>query len=170
MRLATLEAVFRALDRANVRYLIAGGVAVNAHGFNRATHDIDLVVQLDPSNVISAMQALTGLGFRPALPVSAEEFADSTRRRRWIEERNMQVFSLVSDDYRDAAVDIFASEPFDFDAEFDAAMVGEVAPGLNVRFIRLETLIAMKEITGRPRDRDDAAHLREILSEKQRVE
>jgi Aminoglycoside-2''-adenylyltransferase len=109
MRLATLEAVFRALDRANVRYLIAGGVAVNAHGFNRATHDIDLVVQLDPSNVISAMQALTGLGFRPALPVSAEEFADSTRRRRWIEERNMQVFSLVSDDYRDAAVDIFAS-------------------------------------------------------------
>jgi hypothetical protein len=169
VKLATLEAVFRALDHANVRYMVAGGVAVNAHGFNRLTQDIDLVVQLDAANVMSAMQALSSLGFRPLLPVNAEQFADPSERQRWIDQRNLQVFSLISDEYRDATVDIFAQEPFDFDAEYDAAMVGELAPGIEVRFVRIEALIAMKEMTGRARDRDDAERLKQILAEKEKL-
>lgn len=51
MRLASFEAIVRALNAAKVRYLVAGGMAVNAHGYLRFTQDVDLVVALDPKNV-----------------------------------------------------------------------------------------------------------------------
>jgi len=45
MKLASFEAIARALDDAGVRYLVAGGLAVNAHGYLRFTKDVDIVVQ-----------------------------------------------------------------------------------------------------------------------------
>lgn len=39
--------LFRKLDDAGVRYLVVGGIAVNLHGVNRLTHDIDLMLALD---------------------------------------------------------------------------------------------------------------------------
>jgi len=35
MKLTSFEAIVRALDEAGVRYLVAGGLAVNAHGYLR---------------------------------------------------------------------------------------------------------------------------------------
>jgi hypothetical protein len=51
MKLASLEAIVRSLNEGNVRYLIAGGVAVNAHGYIRFTQDVDLVIALDAANI-----------------------------------------------------------------------------------------------------------------------
>ena len=39
MRLPTLEAIFGILNDREVRDLVAGGVAVNAHGYQRMTQD-----------------------------------------------------------------------------------------------------------------------------------
>ena len=44
MRLSSFETIAKALDSAGVRYLVAGGFAVNAHGVLRFTKDLDLVV------------------------------------------------------------------------------------------------------------------------------
>jgi hypothetical protein len=170
MKLASLEAVFGALNSAGVRYVVVGGVAVNAHGYQRLTNDLDLVLHLSPENVLAALRALEGLGFRPLLPVRASAFADPEQRRRWVEERNLQVFSLVSDTLRGVTVDVFASEPFDFEVEHESALVAEVGPDLPVRFVNLRTLITMKEAAARPRDLDDAEHLRTILNELQEDE
>jgi hypothetical protein len=162
MRLATLEAIFRALEDASVRYLVVGGVAVNAHGYQRLTQDLDLVIELEASNLIRALDALADLGYKPLLPVAARDFADPNRRRDWIENRNLEVFSLVSERNRDTTIDLFAREPFDFAAEYSAAKVAPLGGNLAIRFVRLSTLIEMKDATGRPRDRDDADHLRQI--------
>lgn len=164
MKLRTLEAIFAALNGGGVRYLVAGGVAVNAHGYQRMTRD-DLVLDLRRDNVLTALRVLAELGYRPVLPVESEEFADPDRRRQWNEERNVEVFSLTSDIHRETTIDLFVRDPFGFDEEYSEAMVGEVAPGLNVRFVRLRTLIRMKQKTGRARDEDDAEHLRWILEE-----
>lgn len=83
MKVASVEAVARALDQAGVRYLVAGGLAVNAHGYLRLTFDIDLVIRLDPSNIIAAFSALESLGYRPAVPVTAAQFADAKLRSEW---------------------------------------------------------------------------------------
>jgi uncharacterized protein (DUF1330 family) len=70
-----IERVLAALERAGVRYLVVGGVAVVLHGFLRTTADLDLVIQLDPANVRRALDALTDLGYQPRAPVPAESEA-----------------------------------------------------------------------------------------------
>jgi hypothetical protein len=47
VRLFSFESLVAALHAAGVRYLIAGGLAVNAHGYLRFTKNVYFVVQLD---------------------------------------------------------------------------------------------------------------------------
>lgn len=168
MRLGSLESVLIALNRRRTRYLIVGGLAVAAHGFGRATFDVDLVIQLKPENVRRALRALSSLGYRPLVPVPALDFADPALRRRWIREKNMVVFQLHSDLHRETRVDLFVREPFRFDSEYDQALVGEVFPRVRARFVRLETLIRMKKKAGREKDLEDIRQL-EPLRRKRRV-
>jgi hypothetical protein len=166
MKLASIEAIIRALEDSGVRYLVAGGVAVNAHGYLRFTQDMDLVISLDPTNIVRAFDALAKLGYKPLVPITAEQFSNAQLRRSWIREKGMQVLNLASDRYRDTTVDIFVTEPFDFDTEHRAAFEDELAPGLTMKFVSIRTLIAMKEAANRPRDVDDIQHLRWILEDK----
>ncbi len=167
MKLASLEIIFRALNEARVRYLVVGGLAVNAHGYQRLTNDLDLVIQLHRENILSAFRALSALGYQASVPITAEQFANAENRETWKEEKNMRVLCLVSNRHPETPLDIFISEPFAFDAEYEAAMRGGIAKGLEVRFATIPTLIHMKEAAGRDRDRDDIQHLRWILEEQQ---
>lgn len=170
MRLAAFEAIAAALRDAGVRYLVAGGMAVNAHGYLRLTYDVDLVIRLEPGNVQLAFKALSVLGYRPTVPVTAEQFSDEEQRARWIREKGMQVLNFYSDLYRPFTVDVFVSIPFDFEREYQAALEGELAPGLVVRFVSIPALIEMKRLANRPRDLDDIEHLQMILEEMRRNE
>ena len=165
MKLASVEAIARALDEARVRYLVVGGLAVIAHGYGRLTMDVDLVVQLEPGNVVAAFDALGKLGYRPRVPVTAAQFANADLRREWIETKDMKVLNLHSDQHRETSVDVFVIEPFDFDAEYARASVQELMPGAGLRIVHRDTLIAMKEAVGRPRDLDDAWHLKRLRQE-----
>ena len=55
MSAARYESIIAALESANVRYVIAGGFAVNLHGFLRFTKDLDLILDLAPDNATRAM-------------------------------------------------------------------------------------------------------------------
>lgn len=159
MKLAAFEAVAQALEAARVRYLVAGGLAVNAHGYIRNTLDIDLVIALDADNIQCAFGALGTLGYRPLVPISASAFADAAQRQRWREEKGMQVLNFHSDAYHGTNVDVFVHEPFDFAHEYEIALKGEILPGVIARFVSIPTLIEMKRFAGRPRDLDDIQHL-----------
>lgn len=63
-----LEALARALEAANVRYLIVDGMAVVAHGYVRLTVDVDLVLDPAPDSLLRAVEALSGLGYVPRAP------------------------------------------------------------------------------------------------------
>jgi len=165
MKLSSLEAIASALQHEEVRYLIVGGLAVAAHGHGRATFDIDLVVQLQPENVRRALVALESLDYRPTIPVPAHQFADSNLRESWIRDKNMVVFQLHSDRHPETRIDIFVSEPFDFDREYGEALIGEIQPGLQARFIQLRTLIRMKEAAGRAKDLEDIRQLKLLQEE-----
>ena len=166
MKLSSLEAIFRALNEADVRYIVVGGLAVNVHGYQRLTNDLDLVIQLQRDNILAAFRALGELGYQTSVPITAEQFASADNRRQWQVEKNMQVLCLVSNEYPETPLDIFINEPFEFDREYQAAMRGGIAKGLEVRFASIPALIAMKETAGRDRDRDDIQHLRWILEEQ----
>jgi len=157
------EQIFEALARANVQYVIVGGVAVLLQGHPRFTADLDLVVALEPANALRAIQALDSLDYRPRAPVDAASFADPTVRRQWIEEKGLTVFSMWSTQFPATEVDIFVAEPMPFDQIWknaDKASVGDV----EVAVASVPDLIAMKERAGRPKDLQDVAELRKLLA------
>lgn len=159
MRKSSIESIARALNRANVPFIVVGGLAVVAHGYNRNTQDLDLVIRLEPDSIQRAFGALASLGYRPLVPVTAESFADPAQRARWEVEKGMMVLNFHSDQHRQTPVDLFVREPFDFPSEYDSARVEEVAPGVPMRVVRLQTLLALKKAAGRPQDLADIAEL-----------
>jgi len=132
---------------------------VNAHGYLRFTMDVDVVLQLDVGNIANAFAALGALRYRPSVPVTERQFADPAQRAAWTREKNMTVLQFWSDAHRETSIDVFVSEPFEFDVEYDKALRRELAPGLEVRFTSLQTLIAMKQRAGRPQDLLDVENL-----------
>jgi uncharacterized nucleotidyltransferase DUF6036 len=161
MKLGSFDSLVRALDEAGVRYIVVGGLAVNAHGYLRFTRDVDLVLQLVPENILSAFGALEEIGYRPLVPVTGADFADPAKREAWIRDKAMTVLNFWCDLHRETPVDVFVAEPFDFEQEYARALVkplGSVA----VRFASIPSLIRMKEIAGRTQDRIDIEYLRKL--------
>jgi hypothetical protein len=168
MKLASFDALVKALDDARVRYLVAGGLAVNAHGLLRFTKDEDLVVQFVPENIERAFAALATLQYRPIVPVQATQLADRKTREGWIRDKGMQVLQFWSDAHPETPVDVFVAEPFEFDKEYRNALVKSLGL-IDVRFVAIHALIAMKEAAGRPQDMSDVEHLRKRLEDAERL-
>jgi len=166
MKLASFDLILTTLNKAGVRYLIAGGLAVNAHGYLRFTNDVDIVIALDSGNIAETFKALAALGYKPTVPITAAQFADATLRQSWIDEKGMKVLNFYSDLHRETTIDVFVYAPFEFETEYAAALKGELLPNVETRFVSISTLIRMKESANRPRDLDDIQHLRWILEER----
>jgi hypothetical protein len=122
------------------------------------------VVQLLPDNVERAFGALKTLGYKPLVPITAEQFANAQQREAWISDKGMQVLQFWSNAHRETPIDMFVREPFDFEEEYARALMkplGRIA----VRFVALTALIRMKEEAGRPQDRMDVEYLRMRLKD-----
>jgi hypothetical protein len=160
MKASSAKAIFKAFDEHQVRYLVAGGIAVNAYGYLRFTKDIDLVIELLPANVIEAFAALQTLGYRPNVPITAEQLSDTDNRRHWIKDKEMAVLQFWSDQHRETPVDLFIDVPFDFASELAAATWKELQDVGAIPVVRLPTLVQLKRATNREQDRIDLENLR----------
>lgn len=159
MELHSVETVVKALNEAGVDYIVVGGVAVNAHGFVRMTRDLDLVLRLEPENIILGLNTLFKVGYQTAIPVSAEEFANPETRELWRHEKNMIVLKLWSDVHRRTPIDIFVYEPFEFVEETLRLIRMELSPDISAPVVSLETLLDMKRMADRPQDHIDIEEL-----------
>ena len=159
MEVRSVEAIVKALNDADVKYLIVGGLAVNAHGYVRLTRDVDIVLHLEKRNVVRGLNALFKAGFRMAIPEKPEAFADKKTRERWRREKNMITLKLWSDEHQRTPVDIFVYEPFDFRKEIAKMSEEEVCPGVLAPVVSLKTLLKMKREAGRPKDLEDIEEL-----------
>ncbi|MEI6350764.1 MAG: nucleotidyl transferase AbiEii/AbiGii toxin family protein [Verrucomicrobiota bacterium] len=161
MEIRSIETIIRALNSEEVRYIIVGGLAVNAHGYERFTRDLDLVIGLENDNILRGLRALLGIGYVPSIPVTPEEFAEPGNREMWRRDKNMLVLKLWSDVHRRTPIDVFVYEPFDFKTEYEMAERLEIASGLVAPFVTCESLLAMKRLAARPQDLADIAALEE---------
>ena len=91
MKLGSFDTLVHALETAGVRYLVAGGLAVNAHGYLRFTRDVDVVLQLSPQNILAAFSALAAIGYRPIVPINAADFADPGKRSAWVQQTTLSM-------------------------------------------------------------------------------
>lgn len=152
--------VFEALDAAGARYVAVGGVAVNLYGHLRGTVDIDLVIDLAPKDARHTLEVLTSLGYRPKIPVRAEDFADPNQREAWIRDKGMLVFPLYNEQTR-LTIDVFVSYPIPFEELWAHSQVVRLRQG-SVRIPALNDLLRIKRDAGRPKDLDDIRELERL--------
>lgn len=159
MKKESFDAICRALKEADVPFLIVGGIAVIHHGYGRMTQDVDLVIRLESEIIQKTFEALASINYHPAVPITAEDFANPQKRREWQQNKGMKVLKFWSDTHRETQLDVFIEEPFDFFDTYKNADIRESLPGLEVRIIPLNTLLEMKKQSGRPQDLADIDEL-----------
>lgn len=160
------EPTFSALNRAGVRYVVVGGVAIVLHGHARFTVDVDLIVDLAPDEAARAIEALEGIGLTPRIPVAAREFADPATRARWIRDKHMRVFPLVDPQDPLRQVDLLVESPIDFETLWGRAEVIDLG-STTVRVAHVDDLIAMKRAAGRRQDLADIEALELIRADRE---
>ena len=148
------ENVFRILEKNKIRYAVAGGVALVLHGVVRFTADLDLIVDLEPENLRRFVQAMTELGYRPRVPVKAEDFLDQAARNQWKQEKGMEVFSFVDPGQPITLIDVFIEEKIPF-GEVMKDLVRITAKGITIPVVSLPHLKKLKKAAGRPQDLAD---------------
>src|SRR4051812_21742417 len=72
----TMERVTERLASAGIPYAVIGGMAINAHGFDRVTTDVDLLTTREGLEQIH--KQLVGRGFVPAFAGARKTLKDAT--------------------------------------------------------------------------------------------
>jgi len=148
------ENVFSSLQKNEVRYAVAGGVALVLHGVVRFTADLDLIVDLEPDNLRRFVQTITELGYRPRNPVKAADFLDPALRAGWKQEKEMEVFSFVDPAQPMTLIDVFIEEKIPF-REILNELALVTAKGITIPVVSLAHLKRLKKAAGRPQDLAD---------------
>ncbi len=156
--------LFLTLNNNEVRYMIAGGVAVNLYGIERATADIDIIVELESNNLARFVDSVKALGFKPKIPVKIEDFLSKENRECWIKEKGMMVFSLYDPKAPYFVVDIFVNIPFIFKDVYEKRITINSGK-ITIPLVPINELMKMKENTGRPKDTADLFYLKKIKDE-----
>ncbi len=152
------QSLFVALAQNQIRYLVAGGLAVNLHQVQRATVDLDLIVHLERDNLLRFVKVMDSLGYQPRVPVRSIDLADEEKRRSWIEDKNMMVFSFLNPKNSFEVIDIFIQEPAPFEDLFKNKTTVQ-AFGVGIEIVGVEDLIKMKRVAGRDKDLFDIQQL-----------
>ena len=155
------ERLLKQLNTKKIRYLVIGGVAVNLHGFNRTTGDLDILISLDSVNIKKLIELIKSLKWKPRIPVKVEEFADIKMRKAWIKKKGMKVFSVYNPKKEFEHLDIMVENRINFESAYRNKKV--VSTGTTkVPIISIKDLIKLKKIAGRERDIIDIKALMQI--------
>jgi hypothetical protein len=161
------ENVFRSLQKNNIRYAVAGGVALVLHGVVRFTADLDLIVDLEPENLSRFVLVLTELEYRPRNPVNVGDFLDPAIRGKWKREKGMEVFSFADPSQPMTMVDVFIEEKIPF-REVMQETVRMEAGGITIPVVSLRHLKRLKKAAGRPQDLADIEAIEALESEEEK--
>ena len=149
-----------------MKYLVAGGIAVNLYGIERATADIDIVLKVDEKNLSKFVRVAKKLGLQPRLPLALDDLIDGEKRKSWIVDKDMVVYSLYDAKNPFFLLDIFVQEPFHFEEVYEKRKKIEFENTV-IPLVPIKALIAMKENSDRPQDKADVFYLKKITEDWQ---
>lgn len=145
--------ILTALARAEVDFIIGGGVACVLHGVERVTMDVDLAVLMQPSNLGRFLKVMQQLGLKPRVPVAPESLLEPETIRLMVEDKHALVFSFLDPDRPVRHVDLFLRTDLSYESLLPDSEWMDLA-GLRVRVIGKRRLLAIKLGIEPPRLKD----------------
>ncbi len=147
------RALLVSLVEANVRFVVIGGHAVAAHGYERATRDVDIVFSTDRENC----ERFSALLHRLAATVRVADVPAPSGRitAEWLATGGHFVFATAHG-LLDALSWIAGLDHTTLESR---ALTAELADGTELRVCSYDDLVAMKRLADRPRDREDLREL-----------
>ncbi len=139
------------LSRADVDYILVGGVAVALSGYARATEDVDILVQANPENVIRLLDCLKTFGEGAVRELDVRDFTTEEGAIRVIEDFPLDIFTQMSGRTYEDLLPLT-----------NAHRIGDTT----IRHLNAEGLIVLKKDSLRPKDQLDVQALEDIQRQK----
>ena len=144
--------MLHALSDEKVRFLLVGAYALAAHGYPRATMDIDIWVMPSPQNADAVFRALRRFG-APLHNLTKEDLQkDGTVFQIGVSPRRIDI--------------ITAASGLTFEQTYRRSLPVNIE-GIEVRIPSIDDLIRNKRASGRTKDLADAEALESIKNSKQ---
>src|SRR5512136_1183320 len=141
--------MLRALSDEKVRFLLVGAYALAAHGYPRATMDIDIWVMPSPQNADAVQRALSLFG-APLHNLTKEDLQkDGTVFQIGVAPRRIDI--------------ITAASGLQFEEAYARSLSVSIE-GIEVRLLSIDDIIRNKRASGRTKDLADAETLESAKS------
>jgi len=144
--------MLQALVDEEVRFLLVGAYALAAHGYPRATMDIDIWVMPSPENADAVLRALQRFGAPLQKLAKADLEKDGTVFQIGVAPRRIDI--------------ITAASGLQFDDAFSHSAAVDIE-GIEVHILSVADLIINKRASGRTKDLADAEALENLESSEQ---
>ena len=147
--------MLRALSDENVRFMLVGAYALAAHGYPRATLDIDIWVMPSPQNADAVLRALTRFG-APLHNLTKEDLQrDGTIFQIGVAPRRIDIITTASG--------------LQFGETYRRSLSLNIE-GIEVHIPSIEDLIRNKKASGRTKDLADAEALESLKNSEHPIQ
>ncbi|TSD66869.1 hypothetical protein FFF34_005565 [Inquilinus sp. KBS0705] len=146
---------WKALQDHNVAYIMVGGYAINLHGYQRFTGDLDIWLKDTLENRIQLRKAFLSCDMGDYPMIEYMQFIPG-----WTE------FSLNNGLRLDILSEMKGLEGYTFDECLQMASVADIE-NVSVPFLHINQLIENKKIVNRPKDQIDVVALEQIRKLRQ---
>ncbi len=150
--ITSYEGLLESLVAAQVKFALAGGLAVCLNGFVRTTVDVDILIDHSPENIARLSKCLAEFGEGHGKDLTPADLTNEPGAVRIVEDFDLDIFVQLS-----------GKTLADF-----APFVGyhKLKSGVQVPFLKATALIETKAGSVRDKDRSDIGALRDIARAK----
>ena len=156
-----VASLLQGLDEAHIRYVLVGGFALQLHGFQRATYDIDIALAMDEDNLSRFIEVALRLSLIPVMPVPLDSLKNAALIDQWHREKGMLAFALREAAPGGLVIDLLVKPEVRF-AELAKRANKVTLLGHMVPIASIDDLITMKRVAARPKDQIDIMALEKI--------
>jgi hypothetical protein len=153
------------LARAQVDFVLVGGVAVTLHGVVRGTMDLDIVLAMNDANLDRFIEVAKSLQMTPRIPVPLDTLKNAEMIERFHKEKRMLAFSLWPADPAGTVIDVLVRPEASFEVLAQKAVKKQFL-GTEVKVASIEHLLLMKNAANRDIDRFDIQALEALQKSK----
>jgi hypothetical protein len=165
-----LKDILTLMAKAEIKFIVCGGVALVLHGVERMTLDLDVSVDLEKNNLQKMLDLFTSTKLQPRAPVSSDILLEPAQRSMLVEQKHALVFSFIDIDSPYRQVDIFLTDELSYDNLIDYSEIIQIDEA-KINVLTTDKLLELKSNINPPRDKDswDIKELLKLINSKYEI-